>query len=107
MVEIAGVPSDNTAEQDVLAAFAEEGHTAELWSKPGARILCGTCHTTSPASAFTVALQRRLEGASDPADMQLVIGATCPACGAKGVLNLHYGPTAGEDDADVLVALPR
>ena len=48
-----------------------------------------------------------MEGASDPADMQLVVGATCPSCAATGVLSLHYGPTAGEDDADVLVSLPR
>lgn len=107
VVEIPGVPSDNTAEQAVLIALAEEGFTTELWSKPGGRILCGACHTTSPASAFEVGMQRRLEGASDPADMQLVVGATCPSCGARGVLSLHYGPTAGEDDADVLVALPR
>ena len=69
--------------------------------------LCGACRAASPAGAFGVGLQRRLEGASDPDDMQLVVGATCPACGAQGVLSLHYGPTAGEDDADVLVALPR
>ena len=107
MVEIPGVPSDSSAEQAVLDAFAEQGYTADLWSKPGGQILCGACRAPSAASAFEVALQRRLEGASDPADMQLVIGATCPACGARGVLSLHYGPTAGADDADVLVALPR
>jgi hypothetical protein len=107
MVEIPGVPSDNTAEQAVLIAYAEQGYTAWLWSKPGGRILCGACRQMSPASAYEIGLQRRLEGASDPADMQLVIGATCPSCGAKGVLSLHYGPTAGEEDADVLVALPR
>lgn len=101
------VPSDNTTVAAVLTGFAEEGFTAELWSKPGGQILCGTCRTTSPAASFRVGLERRMEGASDPADMQLVVGATCPACGAKGVLSLHYGPTAGEDDADVLVALPR
>jgi len=106
-VELPFAPSDNTAEQAVLASFAEKGFTVELWSKAGGLILCGTCRTTSPAGSFEVALERRLEGASDPADMQLVVGATCPACGAKGVLSLHYGPTAGEDDADVLVALPR
>ena len=106
-MEVPFSPSDNTTVEAVLAVFAERGFTVELWSKPGGQILCGSCHTTSPAASFPVGLQRRLEGASDPADMQLVVGATCPACGAKGVLSLHYGPTAGEDDADVLVALPR
>ena len=100
-------PSDNTTVEAVLAGFADRGFTTELWAKPGGRILCGACRATSPAGEFGVALQRRLEGASDPDDMQLVVGASCPACGASGVLSLHYGPTAGEDDADVLVALPR
>lgn len=91
----------------VLASFASEGFTTELWARTGGSILCGACSTTSPAADFRIGAQRRLEGASDPADMQLVVGATCPACGAKGVLSLHYGPTAGEEDSDILVALPR
>ncbi len=99
-------PSDTTVEA-VLAGFAEKGFTVELWAKPGGCIMCGSCRTTSPAAAFDVELQRRLEGASDPADMQLVVGATCPECGEKGAMSLHYGPAAGADDADVVVALPR
>ena len=106
-MEVPWAPSDNTTMSAVLDAFSEEGFEGELWARPGGRILCGSCRTTSPADAFSIGLQRRLEGASDPDDMQLVVGATCPACGAKGVLSLHYGPTAGEDDADVVVALPR
>lgn len=107
MVEITGTPSDNTTVEAVLACFAGEGFTVDLWARPDGFILCGACRTSSPAAAFAVGRQRRLEGASDPADMQLVVGATCPACGAKGVLSLHYGPTSGADDADILVALPR
>lgn len=106
-MEVAGEPSDNTTVKAVLDTFAEQGFVAELWAKPGGMILCGSCHTASPAGAFAIGLQRRLEGASDPDDMQLVVGATCPSCGRRGVLSLHYGPTAGADDADVLVALPR
>ncbi len=107
MVELPGPPSDNTTVDAVLAGFSELGFTAELWARPGGRILCGACRTESPAADYEIGLQRRMEGASDPADMQLLVGATCPACGARGVVTLHYGPTAGEDDADVLVALPR
>lgn len=106
-MEAAGTPSDNTTMDTVLACFAEEGFTVALWGRPGGRIRCGACSTTSPAGDFAIGRQRRLEGASDPADEQLVVGATCPACGAKGVLSLHYGPTAAEDDADILVAFPR
>lgn len=99
--------SDDTTVEAVLAAFADQGFTAELWAKPGGQILCGACRTASPAGRFGIELQRRLEGASDPDDLQLVVAATCPACGARGAISLHYGPTAGADDADVLVALPR
>ena len=106
-MEIPGSPSDNTSAGAVVASFEEEGYDAALWAKPGGQILCGACRVASPAAAFTIGRQRRLEGASDPDDMQLVVGATCPSCGARGVISLHYGPNAAEDDADVLVALPR
>ncbi len=107
MVEIAGAPSDNTTAGEVVASFREDGYGDELWVKAGGRVRCGACGVTSAAAAFTIGRQRRLEGASDPDDMQLVVGATCPSCGARGIFALHYGPTAGEDDSDVLVALPR
>ena len=107
VVELAGAPSDNTTLEAVLASFAQEGYTVELWARAGGSIMCGACSTTSPATDFEIGSERRMEGASDPADMQLVVGATCPACGERGVLSLHYGPTASEEDADILVALPR
>ena len=47
-----------------------------------------------------------MEGASDPADMLAVMAAACPTCGDRSVLVVHYGPTAGPADADVLAALP-
>ena len=106
-MDMAGAPSDNTTGGDVIASFHEEGYLAELWVRPDGQVRCGACVVTSPAADFAVGRQRRLEGASDPDDMQLVVGATCPACGARGVLTLQYGPKASQDDADVVVALPR
>lgn len=106
-MEVPGAPSDNTTAEAVLSSFAEEGYEVELWAKPGGRLLCRACRVASPAGAFTIGRERRLEGASDPDDMQLVVGATCPSCGGRGVISLQYGPSAGSDDADVLVALPR
>ena len=49
----------------------------------------------------------RLEGASDPADMMMVVPTTCPECGARGSLILHYGPAASAEEADVMAALSR
>ena len=50
---------------------------------------------------------RRVEGASDPADLALVTTVECPHCGARGALILRYGPEASEDEADLLTALER
>jgi hypothetical protein len=48
---------------------------------------------------------RRLEGASDPADMVAIVALTCPNCGARGTVVLGFGPAGSPDDADVLGVL--
>jgi hypothetical protein len=70
------------------------------------RVLCISCGTESPAKAFAVDSQKRVEGVSDPADEALVVALHCPACGARGALTLAYGPRAGRDEAAVLADLP-
>ena len=51
---------------------------------------------------------RRLEGASDPTDMVIVLSFHCPICDRAGTLVLHYGPDAGEEEVDALEAFtPR
>jgi hypothetical protein len=45
---------------------------------------------------------RRIEGASDPADMIAIAAVKCPNCGTKGTAVLGFGPEADEDDAEVL-----
>jgi hypothetical protein len=49
----------------------------------------------------------RLEGASDPADLAIVIPLQCPHCGTDGALIAGYGPEASQAEADVLTAMPR
>jgi hypothetical protein len=46
--------------------------------------------------------ERRLEGASDPADEMLVLAGTCQGCGERAVLLLGFGPTASPADAAAL-----
>jgi hypothetical protein len=48
---------------------------------------------------------RRLEGASDPADMLAVVALECGVCNASGTMVLGYGPAAADADSDVLRAL--
>ena len=89
----------------VLADASAAGYTATFVPESGAAITCRTCDTRTPASALEVASYRRLEGASDAADMMLVALTHCPACGARGPITVGYGPNAHEYDADLLGAL--
>ena len=75
--------------------------------KPGAVLRCGTCDAVTEATTFERRWQNRLEGASDPDDMAQVSGLVCPACGVQGTFVSLFGPGAGTDAADVMVALPR
>ena len=90
----------------VLADFEREGFTGQLGARPGGVIRCFHCrHEFAPGDADTPTL-RRLEGASDPADMLAVLALTCPTCGTKATLVLTYGPEAAIEDSEVLAALP-
>jgi hypothetical protein len=104
---VAGAPSDNETLTAVLRGLADQGFTCDLFAvtdPPGFR--CGSCHEISPVGDFDIVDERRMEGASDPADMVLVVAATCPRCGAKGAAALGYGPDADAADSDVVALLP-
>jgi hypothetical protein len=74
---------------------------------PAARLRCETCGTVSGAAEQSADDAARTEGASDPADMTLVVHLVCPNCGTAGGLTLGYGPEADPDAADVIAAMPR
>jgi hypothetical protein len=102
---VVGVPSDNTSLLDVLDEFAKAGYAGSLTADDGSIVRCDTCGQESPAARFDVVASRRMEGASDPADMVHVVAAACPHCSAIGVIVLGYGPDASEVDVDVAAAL--
>lgn len=89
----------------VLRQASENGFDTQLIAKPDGTVRCESCGEASPASSIEPVRSHRLEGASDAADMMLVVEATCPACGAGGVLTLGYGPNATADDEAVLADL--
>lgn len=101
-----GVPSDNTALLAILEGLAADGFGSSFSVVPEGRLRCDTCGTEHAAADVEVFRVRRLEGASDPDDMQLVAALGCPTCSTRGVVVLGYGPAAGEADSDVVVALP-
>ena len=102
----AGAPSDYDTLQAVLAGFADDGFDGEADAVEGGSVRWRRCRHEAPAASVDVVDLRRMEGASDPDDMLAVMGVTCPECGDKAALVVHYGPTAGPADADVLVNLP-
>jgi hypothetical protein len=72
----------------------------------GGGVRCLRCRVTTATPAVAVEDLRRLEGASDPADMLAVVALRCPHCGTRGTLVLNYGPEATPEDAEVLGLLP-
>jgi hypothetical protein len=100
-----GTPSDNTTLTEVLAGYAEAGFTSSFAADDGGAVRCDTCGSELDASQADMRSLRRLEGASDPADMMAVVAMQCGVCGASGTMVLGYGPAASDIDGDVLRAL--
>ncbi len=91
----------------VLAELDDAGWTGQTMPLEGGRIRCLTCREEFAAETVSADHVRRLEGASDPGDMVIVVPVTCPSCSTRGVLVAHYGPDASPEDADVVAALDR
>jgi hypothetical protein len=90
---------------DVLAKLESQGFTGQFMPREGGRVECLTCHRLSPADETVFRQLRRLEGASDPADMLAVVGLACPHCSQQGTAVFGYGPEAAAVDAEVLELL--
>jgi hypothetical protein len=104
----AGAPADGDGLVDVLERFADLGFADEVRAAGGGVVQWRACGHSADAADVLVEGERRLEGASDPADMTLVVAMRCPVCGVGGAAVLRYGPDAEVEDAEVVAALtPR
>lgn len=101
------VPSDNTTLREVLDAYGADGHDGvfELVGDDG-DVRCGRCQQTAIADHVPILSVRRLEGASDPADMLAVCAVTCPNCDGRGTLVVGFGPSATMADSAFLTRAP-
>jgi len=90
---------------EVLRDYAEAGYAGQFSVVEGGLVLCHTCRSRTEPGSLGVLSMRRLEGASDPADMMVVAAITCPICAIGGVLTLNYGPEATAEQAEVQAAL--
>jgi hypothetical protein len=98
-------PGDVTLVQ-VLSELATAGYDHDvLVDEDEGLLTCAVCRAQALAREVAVDSLRRVEGASDPADMAVVLGMTCRSCGARGTAILRFGPEASAGEAAVLVAL--
>jgi len=101
----AGSPSDNTTLLAVLETFRRDGWDANMTVTDDGDVRCPTCRTESAPGTVTMGAMRRMEGASDPADMLAVVGLVCPNCQEQGVAVVHYGPDTTEGEIIFLRAI--
>jgi hypothetical protein len=90
----------------VLARFESAGYGGQFAAHEGGVVHCFTCGEDSAADGVKPETIRRLEGASDPADMLAVVPITCPRCTARGTIVLNYGPESTIADSELLAKLP-
>lgn len=101
----AEAPQGATTLLETYDALRDVGYTGQLIAREGPSILCTSCNSQTPIADWSLDGARRIEGASDPADLNLVTWAACPRCRQRGVLTLGYGPNASVEDAAVLDAV--
>lgn len=98
-------PSDGTTLSEVLEEYRRAGFASDFSVESDTRVRCNHCATVFDSGRLPMFSLRRLEGASDPADMMAVVAAECPVCGADGTLVLGFGPMAATEDGLVLRSL--
>jgi hypothetical protein len=96
----------DTSVVGVLARFTSQGWSANHVALDRGRVKCGICGAVVDAADMRVEARHRVEGASDPSDMQVVYGLACPACSGRGALVASYGPMSSEQSADIVANLP-
>lgn len=105
MDPVPGAPSDNTTAVSLIDDLRGQGYDVDFVVGEGGVVRCTQCRHEEPPADVVVDVFRRLEGASDPADMSAILAMTCRECGAKGVVMVGYGPNASPDDGDLLLAV--
>jgi hypothetical protein len=94
-------PTD-TALGEVVGKLDAQGDGGQFRAVDGGQVQCLTCRAVFDASMLSGDEVTRLEGASDPSDMVMVVPAHCVSCHTDGTLVLGYGPDASVEDADVV-----
>lgn len=89
---------------EAVELLQSKGYTEDLVLHQGGLRRSGT-EEVLPHERATVDYLFRFEGDSDPGDMNIVLGVTCPDWHTKGILVSAYGPGTDPEHAEVLQAL--
>jgi len=103
--QIAGVPTGASTLIELLDELRAAGFEHDMFVTADALVRCGSCHHDTLPSELDLLAIRRLEGASDPSDMAAVLALACTVCGRRGTAIVRFGPEAGPQDAEVLLAV--
>ncbi len=97
-------PAD-TSLAEVIADLESNGFDAQFdVDDESGECTCASCGSTSSPEVITIHHARRVEGASDPAEMSNVLALSCPTCGQRGVVACRYGPEASAGEGLLLSA---
>lgn len=102
MVISRGAISGGLTIADALREFEGRGYREQFSVREGGLVECGHCGASIAPADVRLEGMRRIEGASDPADMVLIGALVCPRCDSHGTATLQYGPMAPPEHADVL-----
>ena len=90
---------------DALSELAGLGFTGQfVIDDDDGSCTCTNCGVPSSPDSVRFERRRRLEGASDPAEMANVLALTCPHCASPGVVVCRFGPEASSGDVALLQA---
>jgi tellurite resistance-related uncharacterized protein len=85
---------------DAVERLRKAGFNRCLHAQRGAMLVCD-CQAVLYPSEFQIAETVRFEGSSDPDDQDVAI-AGITSCGHAGLFTAGYGPSAGDDESEVL-----
>jgi hypothetical protein len=74
---------EDTALGSVQSVLSADGFDGQFIAVAESRVLCTRCRSLMSAAWLSADEVTRLEGASDPDDMLVVIPVTCPVCGER------------------------
>jgi hypothetical protein len=102
--DFVGVARDASTILDVLRDFEADGFSGQF-TVHGHGVQCVTCRHVTDAHAAAPLRSRRLEGASDPDDMLMVLAFVCESCATKGTVVVNYGPEATPADVALMSSM--